>query len=41
MEIAAPYDLIVDGSDNFPTRYLSNDLCVLTGKPNVYGSLPF
>ena len=39
MEIAAPYDLIVDGSDNFPTRYLSNDLCVLTGKPNVYGSI--
>ena len=39
MEIAAPYDLIVDGSDNFPTRYLSNDLCVLTGKPNVYGSV--
>lgn len=39
MEIAAPYDLIVDGSDNFPTRYLTNDLCVLTGKPNVYGSV--
>jgi len=39
MEIAAPYDLIVDGTDNFPTRYLSNDLCVLTGKPNVYGSV--
>lgn len=38
-EIAAPYDLIVDGSDNFPTRYLTNDLCVLTGKPNVYGSV--
>jgi molybdopterin/thiamine biosynthesis adenylyltransferase/rhodanese-related sulfurtransferase len=39
VEIAAPYDLIVDGSDNFPTRYLTNDLCVLTGKPNVYGSV--
>lgn len=39
MEIAAPYDLIIDGSDNFPTRYLTNDLCVLTGKPNVYGSV--
>lgn len=37
--IAEPYDLIVDGSDNFPTRYLVNDLCVLTGKPNVYGSI--
>jgi adenylyltransferase/sulfurtransferase len=39
MHIAEPYDLIVDGSDNFPTRYLTNDLCVLTGKPNVYGSV--
>ncbi|HSB65565.1 MAG TPA: molybdopterin-synthase adenylyltransferase MoeB [Anaerolineales bacterium] len=39
MQIAAPYNLIVDGSDNFPTRYLTNDLCVLTGKPNVYGSV--
>jgi molybdopterin/thiamine biosynthesis adenylyltransferase/rhodanese-related sulfurtransferase len=37
--IAKSYDLIVDGSDNFPTRYLTNDLCVLTGKPNVYGSV--
>lgn len=37
--IAEPYDLIVDGSDNFPTRYLTNDLCVLTRKPNVYGSV--
>src|SRR4030065_131256 len=34
-----PYDLIIDGTDNFPTRYLTNDLCVLTGKPNVYGSI--
>jgi adenylyltransferase/sulfurtransferase len=38
-QIAASYNLIVDGSDNFPTRYLTNDLCVLTGKPNVYGSI--
>ncbi len=37
--IAEGYDLIIDGSDNFPTRYLTNDLCVLTGKPNVYGSI--
>jgi adenylyltransferase/sulfurtransferase len=37
--IAAPYDILVDCTDNFPTRYLSNDLCVLTGKPNVYGSI--
>ncbi|MBW2291479.1 MAG: molybdopterin-synthase adenylyltransferase MoeB, partial [Deltaproteobacteria bacterium] len=33
------YDVIVDGTDNFPTRYLSNDACVLLGKPNVYGSI--
>jgi sulfur-carrier protein adenylyltransferase/sulfurtransferase len=39
MDIAGSYDLIVDGSDNFPTRYLTNDLCVLTGKPNIYGSV--
>src|SRR5512139_291649 len=39
MGIAEPYDLIIDGTDNFPTRYLTNDLCVLTGKPNVYGSI--
>jgi adenylyltransferase/sulfurtransferase len=38
-QIAAPYDVIIDCSDNFPTRYLSNDLCVLTGKPNVYGAI--
>jgi molybdopterin/thiamine biosynthesis adenylyltransferase/rhodanese-related sulfurtransferase len=37
--IAEPYDLIIDGTDNFPTRYLINDLCVLTGKPNIYGSI--
>ncbi len=38
-ELAADYDVIIDGTDNFPTRYLSNDLSVLTGKPNVYGSI--
>ncbi|MFO7943750.1 MAG: molybdopterin-synthase adenylyltransferase MoeB [Anaerolineales bacterium] len=38
-EVAEPYDLIIDGTDNFPTRYLINDLSVLTGKPNVYGSI--
>lgn len=37
--IAAGFDLILDGTDNFATRYLSNDLAVLTGKPNVYGSI--
>ncbi len=35
----ADYDVIVDGTDNFPTRYLVNDACVLLGKPNVYGSI--
>jgi len=39
LAIAEPYDLIIDGTDNFQTRYLSNDLAVLTGKPNVYGSI--
>ena len=38
-QIAAPYEVIADGTDNFPTRYLVNDLCVFTGKPNVYGSI--
>jgi sulfur-carrier protein adenylyltransferase/sulfurtransferase len=38
-EIAAPYDIIIDGTDNFPTRYLSNDVAVFLGKPNVYGSI--
>jgi adenylyltransferase/sulfurtransferase len=37
--IAQGYDIIVDGTDNFPTRYLINDLCVLTGRPYVYGSI--
>ena len=39
MRIAANYDILIDGTDNFPTRYLVNDVCVLTGKPNVYGSI--
>ncbi len=39
MEILAGYDVVVDGSDNFPTRYLVNDACVLLGKPDVYGSV--
>jgi len=39
LEIIADYDLVVDGTDNFPTRYLVNDACVLLGKPNVYGSI--
>jgi adenylyltransferase/sulfurtransferase len=39
LEIFAPYDVIVDGTDNFPTRYLVNDACVLLGKPNAYGSI--
>ena len=39
LEIVAGYDVVVDGSDNFPTRYLVNDACVFTGKPNVYGSV--
>lgn len=39
MEIMGKYDVIVDGSDNFPTRYLVNDACVLLKKPNVYGSI--
>ena len=39
LDIARPYDVIVDGTDNFPTRYLTNDVSVLLGKPNVYGSI--
>ncbi len=39
LELAAPYDLIIDGTDNFPTRYLVNDVCVKMGKVNVYGSI--
>ena len=39
LELFAPYDVILDGSDNFPTRYLVNDACVLLGKPNAYGSI--
>jgi adenylyltransferase/sulfurtransferase len=39
LDILNPYDVIVDGTDNFPTRYLTNDACVLLNKPNVYGSI--
>jgi adenylyltransferase/sulfurtransferase len=39
LEILGEYDIVVDGTDNFPTRYLVNDACVLLGKPNVYGSI--
>ena len=39
MKLFEPYDVIVDGTDNFPTRYLVNDACVLLGKPNAYGSI--
>jgi len=39
LEIMRNYDVIIDGTDNFPTRYLVNDACVLLGKPNVYGSV--
>jgi len=39
LEIIREHDIVVDGSDNFPTRYLTNDACVILGKPNVYGSV--
>ncbi|MEO0687562.1 MAG: molybdopterin-synthase adenylyltransferase MoeB, partial [Cyanobacteria bacterium J06649_11] len=39
LDILKPYDVVVDGTDNFPTRYLVNDACVLLDKPNVYGSI--
>jgi len=39
MRIAKDYEILIDGTDNFPTRYLVNDLCVLLGKPDVYGSI--
>jgi molybdopterin/thiamine biosynthesis adenylyltransferase/rhodanese-related sulfurtransferase len=39
LDIIRDFDIVVDGSDNFPTRYLVNDACVLLGKPNVYGSI--
>jgi len=39
MDIIKHYDIVVDGTDNFPTRYLTNDACVLQNKPNVYGSI--
>src|SRR5271166_5117576 len=39
LELFREFDIIADGTDNFPTRYLVNDACVLSGKPNVYGSI--
>ena len=39
MELVARYDVVIDGTDNFPTRYLSNDVCVFLKKPNIYGSI--
>ncbi|MEM6561152.1 MAG: molybdopterin-synthase adenylyltransferase MoeB, partial [Planctomycetota bacterium] len=39
MDLISGYDVIIDGTDNFPTRYCVNDACVLAGKPNVYGSI--
>ncbi len=39
LDILKPYDVVVDGTDNFPTRYLTNDACVLLNKPNIYGSI--
>jgi molybdopterin/thiamine biosynthesis adenylyltransferase/rhodanese-related sulfurtransferase len=39
LDIIKDYDVIIDGTDNFPTRYLTNDACVLLGKPNIYGSI--
>jgi adenylyltransferase/sulfurtransferase len=39
LSILRPYDVVIDGTDNFPTRYLVNDSCVLLGKPNIYGSI--
>ena len=38
-ELVGPYDIVIDGTDNFPTRYCSNDVCVLLKKPNIYGSI--
>jgi adenylyltransferase/sulfurtransferase len=39
MDILKDYDVVIDGTDNFPTRYLTNDACVFLGKPNIYGSI--
>src|SRR5205823_834538 len=39
LQLFEPYDVILDGTDNFPTRYLTNDACVILGKPNAYGSI--
>ena len=38
-QLVEPYDIVIDGTDNFPTRYLSNDICVFLKKPNIYGSI--
>ena len=38
-QLVEPYDIVIDGTDNFPTRYLSNDICVFLRKPNIYGSI--
>ena len=39
LQIASQFDILIDGTDNFPTRYLTNDVCVFLGKPNIYGSI--
>ena len=39
LDIIKNYDIVIDGTDNFPTRYLTNDVCVMLGKPNIYGSI--
>ena len=39
LQLLEPFDIVIDGTDNFPTRYLVNDACVLLGKPNIYGSI--
>jgi adenylyltransferase/sulfurtransferase len=39
LDLLRPYDIVIDGTDNFPTRYLVNDACVMLGKPNIYGSI--
>ena len=39
MDIVRGHDIVIDGTDNFPTRYLMNDACILSGKPNIYGSI--
>src|SRR5262249_56897517 len=39
LDLVAAYDVVIDGTDNFPTRYLLNDACVMTGRPLIYGSV--